>query len=66
MFAEEPLPADSPWRRLPNAVLTPHLGYVTDTQLEVWYGDVVENLLAWLAGEPIRRVEPPDRPNGAR
>ncbi len=66
VFAEEPLPADSPWRRLPNAVLTPHLGYVTDTQLEVWYGDVVENLLAWLAGEPIRRVEPPDRPNGAR
>ncbi|MCB1541730.1 MAG: D-2-hydroxyacid dehydrogenase family protein [Rhodoblastus sp.] len=50
----EPLPADHPLRGLDNVVLSPHQGFVTRDVYEVWYGDTVENIRAWLAGAPIR------------
>jgi phosphoglycerate dehydrogenase-like enzyme len=54
VFDQEPLPADHPLRRLENVVLTPHLGYVTAENYRVFYGDVVENVRAYLADNPIR------------
>ncbi|WP_298371763.1 D-2-hydroxyacid dehydrogenase family protein [Azospirillum sp.] len=54
VFPVEPLPADSPWRDLPNTVLTPHLGYVTRQNYAVFYRDALEDILAWQAGAPIR------------
>jgi phosphoglycerate dehydrogenase-like enzyme len=39
-------------------VLTPHLGYVTERTYEVFYGDAVDDVAAWLAGSPVRVVEP--------
>ena len=54
VFEPEPLPADHPLRRLPNALLTPHLGYTVRETLENFYGQTVENLDAWLNGAPIR------------
>jgi phosphoglycerate dehydrogenase-like enzyme len=54
VFDVEPLPADHPLRREPRAVLTPHLGYVTNTTYEVFYGGAVEDVAAYLAGSPIR------------
>jgi len=54
VFHAEPLPADHPLRRLPNALLTPHLGYSVRETLEKFYGETVENLDAWLNGAPIR------------
>jgi len=54
VYDREPLPADHPLRRAPNAVLTPHLGYVTEDTFRVFYGQTVEDIEAWLAGEPVR------------
>jgi len=54
VYDEEPLPRDHPLRGLRNAVLTPHLGYVTRGTYEVFYGEAVEDVAAFLAGEPIR------------
>lgn len=55
-FAQEPLPVDHPFRTLDNVVLTPHLGYVTEENYRRYYGDMVEGIAAWLAGNPVRRL----------
>jgi len=54
VFDQEPLPTDHALRRLDNAVLTPHLGYVSFESYAIYFGDMVENVLAYLAGAPIR------------
>ncbi len=54
VYAQEPLPNDHPLRSLPNTVLTPHLGYCTREVYSQFYGDSVENVLAFLDGTPIR------------
>jgi D-3-phosphoglycerate dehydrogenase len=54
VFAQEPLPADHPLRALDNVVLTPHLGYVTAQNYRRYYGDMVEDIAAWLDGKPVR------------
>jgi len=50
----EPLPLSHPLRTLPNVVLTPHLGYVTDDAYEVFYREAAEDIAAFAQGEPIR------------
>jgi phosphoglycerate dehydrogenase-like enzyme len=54
VYAKEPLPADHPLRQAPRTLLSPHLGYVTTGTYEVFYGDAVEDIAAWLRGEPVR------------
>ena len=49
----EPLPADHPLRGLSNTVTTPHQGYVTKENYETFFATAVENIRAWLDGEPI-------------
>jgi phosphoglycerate dehydrogenase-like enzyme len=58
VYDQEPLPADHVLRRLENVVLTPHLGYVTAENYRVFYGDAVENVRGFLAGNPIRVITP--------
>jgi phosphoglycerate dehydrogenase-like enzyme len=60
VFDEEPLPVDHPLRRLENALLTPHLGYVTTENYRLAYGEALEGIRAFLAGAPIRVIEPAD------
>ncbi len=50
VFEEEPLPVDHPFRRLPNVLATPHIGYVTEEMYRTFYGDTVQNLVNWLDG----------------
>jgi phosphoglycerate dehydrogenase-like enzyme len=56
-FAVEPLPADHPYRRLTNVVATPHIGYVTNDCYRIFYDQIVEDIAAFLAGQPIRVIE---------
>jgi phosphoglycerate dehydrogenase-like enzyme len=58
VYDQEPLPADHVFRRLENVVLAPHLGYVTAENYRVFYGDAVENVRGFLAGNPIRVISP--------
>jgi len=53
-FGQEPLPVDHPLRKLGNVVLTPHLGYVVEQNYARYYGDMVEDIAAWLDGKPVR------------
>jgi phosphoglycerate dehydrogenase-like enzyme len=48
VFDVEPLPADHPFRTLDNVLCTPHIGYVTRREYEIFYRDTVENIVAWL------------------
>ena len=59
VFDEEPLPADFALRRLPNVVLTPHIGFVARPVYEKFAQGMVECLDAWLEGRPLVRVLPP-------
>lgn len=56
VFAHEPLPTNDPWRTAPNTVLSPHLGYVSRTNMCGLYRESAENLVAWLAGSAIRTL----------
>ena len=60
VYDQEPLPSDSPLRRLDNVVLTPHLGYATEDGMRIYYEDTVEAVSAFLDGKPIRVANPPD------
>ena len=53
-FDVEPLPADHPFRSMDNVLATPHLGYVTEDTYRQFYANTVENIEAFLAGQPIR------------
>ena len=57
-FEVEPLPADHPYRRLPNVVATPHIGYVTEDCYRIFYDQIVEDITAFLDGDPVRVIEP--------
>ncbi|MET3806359.1 phosphoglycerate dehydrogenase-like enzyme [Nakamurella sp. UYEF19] len=58
VFDVEPLPSDHPFRTLPNATVTPHIGYVVDEQYRTFYGDAVEDIAAFAAGAPVRVLSP--------
>lgn len=58
VFDTEPLPPDHPLRKAPHTVLTPHLGYVTEDTYRLFFGEAVENVLAYLDGAPVRVIEP--------
>ena len=54
VYDEEPLREDHPLRWAPRTLLTPHLGYVSTGTYEVMYRDAVEDVAAWMRGEPVR------------
>ena len=54
VFDTEPLPADHPFRQLPNVVATPHLGYVTRDNYAIQFPEIVEDIGGWLDGAPAR------------
>jgi phosphoglycerate dehydrogenase-like enzyme len=59
VFDREPLPADHPFRSLDNVVVTPHTGYVTEQLFRFTWPRMAEDVLAYLAGAPIRVVTDP-------
>jgi phosphoglycerate dehydrogenase-like enzyme len=56
VYDKEPLPIDHELRRAPNVILTPHIGYVTDENYRSSYPQIVENVLGFLDGRPVRVI----------
>ncbi|PKE31438.1 hydroxyacid dehydrogenase [Rahnella sp. AA] len=56
VFETEPLPPADPFRTLPNVLATPHLGYVSDGNYQVYFREAVEDIQAFLAGSPVRTL----------
>ena len=56
VYDKEPLPQDHKLRFLPNALLLPHLGYVTAENYALFYTQMIENLDSCLEGKPLRTL----------
>tara|TARA_Y100001970_G_C14132033_1_gene802212 strand:- start:90 stop:1040 length:951 start_codon:yes stop_codon:yes gene_type:complete len=56
VFNEEPLPQDHKLRFLPNALLLPHIGYVTAENYSKFYTQMIENLDGCLNSKPLRII----------
>ncbi|MEH7235608.1 D-2-hydroxyacid dehydrogenase family protein [Bacillus sp. JJ1562] len=54
VYEQEPLPENHSFRELPNVLALPHLGYVTRANYETYFREAVEDIQAFLRGEPIR------------
>jgi phosphoglycerate dehydrogenase-like enzyme len=56
VFDIEPLPHDHPLRSAPRTLLTPHIGYVTVATYKIFHEEAVEDVAAYLEGQPIRVI----------
>jgi len=54
VFDQEPLPELHPFRTLDNVLATPHVGYVSRQNYQQFFSQMIENIQAWAAGEPVR------------
>ncbi|MEZ1324501.1 D-2-hydroxyacid dehydrogenase family protein [Pseudomonas fluorescens] len=54
VFEQEPLPSMHPFRTLDNVLATPHVGYVSRQNYEQFFSQMIEDVQAWAAGEPVR------------
>ncbi|KAF9462162.1 D-isomer specific 2-hydroxyacid dehydrogenase [Collybia nuda] len=52
----EPLPLEHPLRKIPGITLTPHTGYVNDSNYKVFWSETVENIAGFLNGTPRREL----------
>jgi phosphoglycerate dehydrogenase-like enzyme len=68
VYDHEPLPTDHPLRRAEQAVLLPHVGWVTEETYDLFIGGSVDNILAYLDGRPANVANPDAlaRPRGSR
>ena len=57
VYEKEPLSENNKLRFLPNALLTPHIGYVTAENYHVYFTQMIESLEACVSGKPIRVIE---------
>ena len=56
VYEKEPLPQDHKLRFLPNALLLPHIGYVTAENYSKFYNQMLENLIACIDNKPLRVI----------
>jgi len=57
VYEKEPLPENNKLRFLPNALLLPHIGYVTAENYTTFYTQMIENLEACVNEKPIRVID---------
>ena len=57
VYDKEPLPEGHKLRFIQNALILPHLGYVTAENYSIFYTQMIENLEACVEGKPIRLIE---------
>ena len=56
VYDREPLPQDHKLRFLPNALILPHIGYVTAENYSKFYLQMIENLESCLKNKPLRKI----------
>ena len=56
VYEVEPLPSGHAYLSLDNALLTPHMGYVTEETYDLFYGDTLDNVKGFMSGDPQRVV----------
>ena len=54
VFEQEPLPAHHPFRTLDTVLATPHVGYVSRQNYQLFFSQMIEDIQAWSTGAPIR------------
>ena len=57
VYEREPLPENNKLRFLPNALLTPHIGYVTAENYSIYYNQMIEALESCVSGKPKRLIK---------
>ena len=57
VYEKEPLPENNKLRFLPNALLTPHIGYVTAENYNIFYNQMIEALESCVNDNPIRVIK---------
>ena len=57
VYEKEPLPSDHKLRFIPNALLLPHIGYVTAENYTIFYTQMFENLESCVSGKPVRVIK---------
>jgi phosphoglycerate dehydrogenase-like enzyme len=58
VYPEEPLPGGSVYKALPSSVLSPHMGFSVEQSMQVFYEQSIENIIAFLDGQPKRVINP--------
>ncbi len=59
VFETEPLPLDSPLRNTERLLVTPHVGFVNEGGYRIFYGEMVQDLISWFEGKPVRVLNGP-------
>jgi len=57
VYEKEPLPETHKLRFVQNALILPHVGYVTAENYSIFYNQMIENLEACVSGKPVRVIE---------
>jgi len=56
VYDAEPVPSESKIRAVPNLLLSPHIGYVTNETMAIFYGETLQSLEAIIEGDPLRKL----------
>ena len=56
VYNKEPLPQDHKLRFLPNALILPHIGYVTAENYSIFYKQMIESLESCIEDKPLRNI----------
>ena len=57
VYDSEPVPSEALIRHTPRLLMTPHIGYVTQETMSIFYGQMAENIENYLKGQPSRKLQ---------
>ena len=57
VYDSEPVPPEALIRQTPRLLMTPHIGYVTQETMSIFYGQMAENIENYINGQPSRKLQ---------